>query len=107
MFGSTPFLIKQKTSTPDLIGGVTETWSDVKMIHGYLDMLTGSDQNTAQNAFVEQSSHILIVPTYTDGISDKMRVVDAMGRYYDITYVDDPVGQKHHLEIYLKYGGVE
>jgi len=107
MFGSTPFVIKQKTSTSDNIGGVSETWSDVMMIHGYIDMLTGSDQNTTQNAFVEQSTHILIVPTHTDGIIDKMRVVDAMGRYYDITYVDDPVGQKHHLEIYLKYGGVE
>lgn len=107
MFGATPFLIKQKTSTPDSIGGSIETWSDVKMIHGYIDMLTGSDQNNAQNAFIEQSTHILIVPTYTDGISDKMRVVDAMGRYYNVTYVDDPVGVKHHLEIYLTYGGVE
>lgn len=107
MFGATPFAIKQRTSVPDGIGGQTLTWSDVDIVHGYLDMLTGSDENTVQNAFVEQSTHILIVPKYTEVITDKMRVVDAMGRYYDITYVDNPVNVNHHLEIYLKFGGVE
>ena len=106
MFGATPFTIQSKSVIPDGIGGLKDTWGTVMTIHGYLDLLSGSDNNTIQNAFVEQSTHILIVPMFYEGITDNMRVLDSMGRYYEITYVDDPVGQHHHLEIYLKFGGV-
>lgn len=107
MIGAQSYLIKQKTTSDDGIGGKTFAWSDVTTVNGYVDMLTGTDQNGVQNAFVEQSTHVLIIPIYTDGITDKMRVVDAYGRYYDITFVDDPVGQRHHNEVYLKFGGVD
>lgn len=100
------FKIETKTEHDDLIGGFKHTWALHSNVLGYLDLLTGSDQNTLQNAFVEQSTHILIIPTYQAGINDSMRVVDENNRYYDITYVDDPMGQHHHLELYLKYGGV-
>lgn len=107
MIGAQSYLIKQKTPSDDGIGGKTFTWSDVMTVSGYLDMLTGTDQNAVQNAFVEQSTHVLIIPTFTEGITDKMRVVDAYGRYYDIAFADDPVGQRHHNEVYLKFGGVD
>ena len=107
MFGATPFVVQHKINTPDNVGGVVETWSNHMMIHGYIDLITGSDQNPIQNAFTEQSTHILVVPIFNTGITDKMRIVDAMGRYYNITYVDNPVGLNHHLELYLTFGGVE
>lgn len=88
------------------IGGFNEDWADFKTVKGYIDLLTGTDLNTMQNAFIEQSTHILIIPQFTDGITDDMRVVDETNRYYTITYADDPVGQGHHNEIYCKYGGV-
>lgn len=100
------FHIQQKVQTPDTIGGFTESWSEFKDVEAYLDMSTGSDRNTVQNAIIEQSTHILIVPTYTSGITDKMRVVDDENRWYSITYVDDPMGQHHHLELYLTFEGV-
>lgn len=88
------------------IGGFNEDWADFKTVKGYIDLLTGTDLNTMQNAFIEQSTHILIIPQFTDGITDDMRVVDKTNRYYTITYADDPVGQGHHNEFYCKYGGV-
>lgn len=106
MFTPQVFTIQSNAPTADGIGGHKDTWSKVKDVYGYLDLVTGSDNNTIQNAFVEQSTHILIIPTYTDGITDKMRVVDSANRWYSITYVDDPVSQHHHLELYLKFGGV-
>lgn len=106
MIGPQTYIIKNAVSADDGIGGKTLTWSDFKTVNGYLDMLTGTDQNNVQNAFVEQSTHVLIIPTYTEGITDKMRVVDAYGRWYEVQYVDDPVGQHHHNEVYLKFGGV-
>lgn len=100
------FRIQQKTQEPDGIGGFSETWDDMPDVSGYLDMLTGSDLNSAQNAFIEQSTHILIIPEYTEWITDQMRIVDLDGRIYDITYSDNPVGLNHHNEVYCKFGGV-
>ncbi len=100
------FEIEVMAQVDDGIGGFIEDWAPFKTVQGYLDLITGTDLNTLQNAFTEQSTHVLIIPIYTDGITDKMRVVDKKGRYYTITYADDPVGVGHHNELYVKYGGV-
>lgn len=99
------FEIEVMAQVDDGIGGFTENWAPFKTVQGYLDLITGTDLNTLQNAFTEQSTHVLIVPQFTDGITDKMRVVDNQNRYYTITYADNPVGQHHHNELYVKYGG--
>ena len=99
------FTIKQKSQVDDNIGGFTESWDTLKDVYGYLDMLSGTDENTVQNAFTEQSTHVLIIPQYTAGINDGTRVVDDTGRWYAITFVDDPVGVHHHLEVYCTFGG--
>lgn len=101
-----PFEIQKKTQTDDSIGGFIEEWKEFVIVEGYIDLLTGTDQNNVQNAFVEDSTHVLIIPKYTEGITDNMRVVDSDNRYYSITYSDNPVGINHHNEIYLTFGGV-
>ena len=77
------FRIQQKTQVPDGIGGFSETWDDMPEVSGYLDMLTGTDLNSVQNAFIEQSTHVLIIPEYTEWITDQMRIVDMDGRTID------------------------
>lgn len=100
--------ILKKTQVPDGIGGFKESWEPFKGgVLGYVDLLTGTDLNTVQNSFYEQSTHIAVIPQYTEGITDKMRLKDESGRWYEITYSDDPVGIKHHTELYLTYGGVD
>lgn len=107
MFGLQSFTIQEiKRQKPDGIGGMIDDWGKFKCVSGYLDLLTGTDENSLQNASVEDSTHILVLPEYTSGIIDKMRVVDLKNRWYEITYSDDPVGINHHSEIYLKFGGV-
>lgn len=106
MFTTQAYRIQSAVLVDDGIGGSVATWTDTMSVDAYLDLTTGSDNNTVQNAFVQQSTHVLIIPTHTPGITDKMRVVDTDNRWYSITYVDDPVGQHHHLELYLKFGGV-
>lgn len=107
MFDDTQlFMIQEKQQTDDGVGGFEESWVGFKLVSGYLDLITGTDQNTLQNAFTEQSTHILIIPEYTNEITDKMRVIDANKRWYSITYADDPVGAHDHIEVYLTYGGV-
>lgn len=97
-------LLARTGTADDGIGGKTATWAPYGTIDGYLDLLSGSDQNTILNAAVEQSTHILVAPNYQEGVTAAMRVQDG-SRWYEITHVDDPMGQHHHLELYLKYGG--
>lgn len=93
--------LEQETS----IGDFVPVWSDLGTVSGYIDLLAGTDLNYAQNAIMEQSTHICILPNlHNFEITDKMRLVDD-DKYYSITYVDDPVGQHHHLELYLTFGG--
>ena len=83
----------------------TETKTIFTTVKGYLDRMTGTDDNKIQDAKVEESTHILITDKFVDGITDKMEVV-FNSRLYFIEYVDNVMELNHHLEIYLKYGGV-
>ena len=100
------FLIQAKTQADDGIGGFTEDWSDLKEVFGYLDLVTGTDLNNVQNAIIEQSTHVLILPEFISWVTADMRIVDSLKRYYTITYADDPIGIHHHNELYCKFGGV-
>lgn len=100
------FLIQAKTQADDNIGGFTEDWSDLKEVFGYLDLVTGTDLNSVQNAIIEQSTHVLILPEFISGVTADMRIVDDQKRFYLITYADDPMGVHHHNELYCKFGGV-
>ena len=100
------FLIQAKTQANDGIGGFTEDWSDLKEVFGYLDLVTGTDLNSVQNAIIEQSTHVLILPEFISWVTADMRIVDDQKRFYLITYADDPMGVHHHNELYCKFGGV-
>ena len=100
------FLIQAKTQADDGIGGFTDDWSDLKEVFGYLDLVTGTDLNNVQNAIIEQSTHVLILPEFISWVTADMRIVDSLKRYYTITYADDPMGIHHHNELYCKFGGV-
>ena len=99
------FIIEHMVQKDDGIGGIIEDWDTFKEVQGYVDLVTGTDLNTVQNAFVQDSTHLLIIPEFVPGITDKMRVIDG-NTFYTITYSDDPMGMHHHNEIYCKYGGV-
>ncbi|UMU18443.1 phage head closure protein [Lactococcus lactis] len=105
MYAPHSFIIQKFESDGDGIGGVVKTWKDFITVKGYLDLVNGTNQATLQNAIVEESTHILIIPKYVSGITDKMRVIDEEGKVYSITYPDNPMGLNHHNEIYLIFGG--
>lgn len=101
------FNLQKKEQKPDGIGGFNHVWSTSNELSGFLDLVTRTNQPSIQNASIESSTHVLIVPDYPSyPVTDKMRIVDSANRWYTITYVDDPVGQGRHLELYLTFGGV-
>lgn len=83
-------------------GGYTQEWSDNVTFEGVIDLLTGG-QSTSQQKISEDSTHILICEEIFD-IKMGDRVI-ANGKWYDVTFVDEPFG--HHLEVELKYRGLE
>ncbi|KEH93226.1 phage head completion protein [Clostridium botulinum] len=85
------------------IGGHIEKEEELFKIQGYLDLLTGDETNT-NNAFIQESSHILI-SDYREDISNKNWIIDSKNNRYNIVLVDDPVSMHNHLEIYLKFIG--
>lgn len=86
------------------IGGFIEIPGELFKVKGYLDLLTGNEQTT-NNTFTEESTHILIT-NYRTGIKAKQHwLVDENNNRYDITLVDDPMNFHKHLEIYLKFIG--
>jgi len=101
------FKIESKQQADDGIGGFNEFWMLFQEVEGYLDLVNGTDLNTTQQAFIEESTHVLVIPNFVAGINDDMRVMDKSKRIYSITYADDPVGQHHHNEVYCKYIGVD
>lgn len=97
-----PHLIQKTNSTSDGMGGKLPVGhTKHTIVHGVLDMLSGTDRHGSQNAITEDSTHVLVTLDYTEGITDKMRVVDEKGQVYDITYPDNPGGQDDHNELLL------
>lgn len=98
--------IRKPVEVDDGLGGVHRSWVDVpipKTSDVWLDLLSGSDRNSDQNAMAENSTHILIIQPYMSGIDSGMQVVSDDAKVYSITYPDNPVGANHHNELYLEY----
>lgn len=89
----------------DGLGGIRETEKLIYADYGYLDMLTGSNQNINQNSLVNQSTHILIMPKIPPDYKSLIQsgyIINIDNQRYRIEYVDNPVSLNHHLELYLK-----
>lgn len=98
------FTINEAIKTTDGLGGSISVPKEICKVNGWIDLMSGTDDRRNQNAFTEDSTHVLITDGYSVGLSvitDKMVVSDTV-KTYQITYVDNPLGINHHLEIYLK-----
>ncbi|RZI47965.1 head-tail adaptor protein [Lactococcus kimchii] len=103
MYPTQNLVIRKKERTPDGLGGFNVDFVDFITLKGYIDLASGTDQAVNQNAIVEESTHYAIIPKYVSGIKKDMELVDEQGKIYAITYVDDPMGIHHHLELYLTF----
>ena len=107
---SQAFTIERPTHVYDPLG-TTTTWDDAGKVNGWIDLLTGTDLPTggSDNAFVEESTHVLITDGMPDVIPTDADVIrrDSTGRAFHVTYVDDVTGVGHHLEIYMRRAGEE
>lgn len=104
MFLEQQFILMETQSTKTATGGTEEVLIDRGVITGFLDLLTGTYQDTAgAKSFTEDSTHVLVTIRHQEGIEAGQMIKDIAGRFYEITYSDDPVGVSHHNELYVKF----
>lgn len=100
-----PFEIRreQEIGDKDELNQPIIEWQTVHRILGWLDMLTGSDEQNYQNSLLATSSHVLITEDTSFEILSTDRIFNPRsGIEYEITYVDDVMELSDHLEIYCK-----
>lgn len=102
-------VLQAKTTTKNAFGEVTNSWSDVQLLKGYLDF-TGGDGSYKSNfkGSVEETTHIFICDY--DKVASKATPTTCRlicdNKVYDVLMIDDPMNLHQHLEIMLKYNEV-
>lgn len=105
--GNTIAQIQISTTTKNDIGEAVKTWTTVHQIAGYLDLVSGDSKYTAFNAKIQESTHVFVSDWKALDASVKAensRILVNNG-IYDVMLIDDPMGLKKQLEIYLKFTG--
>lgn len=94
-------LKKEKTGRKNSLNQEIEEWTSLYKIDGYMDMLSG-DEAMSTNAFIQESSHVLITWDVEKTITNRDQIQDLSGQLFEITYVDNPMGLGKMYEIYCK-----
>lgn len=93
-----------KTVTVNAIGEQEESWSTVKTIRGFLDLISGDSKYETYNAKIQESTHVFICDYTPLGVSVNARLI-VDGKNYDVMLIDNPMNINRQLEIYLKMVG--
>lgn len=100
--------LQQKTSEISNIGEVTNTYTKVFDIVGYLDLMSGSSDLASYNAKITTATHIFIcdyLELPTINANDLRLVIN--GKIYEVRYIDNPMNKNYHYEFYLEYVGMQ
>lgn len=96
--------VQIKTITVNSIGEQEEKWSTVKIIRGFLDLISGDSKYETYNAKIQESTHVFICDYTPLGVSVNARLI-VDGENYDVMLIDNPMNLNRQLEIYLKMVG--
>ena len=100
-----PFEILREVETgeKDELNQPIVDWETVHTCNGWLDMMTGSDEQQYQNSLIATSSHVFITEDTSFKVESTDRIYNLRtGLTFEITYVDDVMELADHLEIYCK-----
>jgi len=93
--------IKQATNTPDGIGGVTESWSELAEVWANVAPMAGREEDR-QGAVRENRMYMITIRNRSDILNDM--VIDWGGDRYNIRNIKQPPDRKMYLEIVAEYG---
>lgn len=101
--GNITAVVLEKSTTKNEIGESIETWSEINIIKGFLDLSSGDSKYNNYNAKIQESTHLFLC-NYTDNITTENKL-KINGKFYDIMLVDSIMELNEHLEIYLQFTG--
>lgn len=96
-------LREKETGKLDELNDPIIEYQTVHEIDGWLDLITGSDEQAYQNSLIPTSSHLFLSEDMSFEIETTDRIKEVVsGLEYEITFVDDVMGLGDHYEIYCK-----
>lgn len=107
--GNTEALVQVRTAAKNEIGEAVASWPTVQRLRGFLDLQAGDSKYNSYGTKLQESTHVFVC----DWVQLDKRIraetcrLEIDGEHYDVTVVDDPMGLHRHLEIYLRYTGVQ
>ena len=107
--GNIEALLQINVPVENEIGSMVDTWHDVVLLKGFMDLTTGDSKHTTFDAKIQESTHIFVsdykpIPDFVRVSPENARMV-ANSQRYDVMLIDNPMNLNKHLEIYLKYTG--
>lgn len=108
--GNTPCVIQIGTSSAVNAMGERETvWKDAYSFDGVLGLQSGDSKYSTFNKKSEESTHVLVADFNADiyALADQNTRIIAKGKMYDVLLIDNPDELDYHLEIYLRFVGVQ
>ena len=93
----------KKTKRNDLGETITE-FTDLKIIQGFLDYMSGESSFAVYNSKLENTTHIFICDYEDLPEENEIRFL-INDKPYEVKLIDVPMEIKHHMEIYLRYVG--
>lgn len=105
--GNTQAVIQIRQVQKNALHEHVETWEDVQIIKGWLDLNSGDAHTAAYYAKIQDSTHYFIADyvKLSDRITDENSRMVIDGKRYDIRLIDNPMNLNAQLEFYLKHTG--
>ena len=107
--GNVTAVLQTKTSSKNTFGEITNEWTDLQLLKGFLDFTGGAGSYTSNfKGSVEETTHIFICDydkIASEATPTHSRLI-VNGRTYDVLMIDDPMNLHQHLEMMLKYNEV-
>ncbi len=87
--------------TKNEIGEDIKKWQTIAKHKGWLDLSNGNSRYGDFNAKTEEATHVFVCDAFE---IDKTKVGRLLikGRFFDVSYFDEPMELSYHFEIYLK-----
>lgn len=105
--GNTTAELQVNVPTRNEIGEMVPTWQTVQTLRGWLDYQSESTQYERYGAKVEESTHVFVCDHQlidSRATTENSRLL-INGQAYDVMLIDDPMGLRYHMEIYLQKRG--
>lgn len=105
--GNLEATFQAKSTIKNEIGEGINNWTNIISIKGYLDLSSGTSNNSHKTKSVE--STYMFLSNYNETVRNldpaKCRCL-INNRIYEVNFIDDPMELHDHLEITLKMVGV-